>query len=383
MLKQNDDISNWFYNDFVKRKYKFTKSVPKEYREKLKCKYGKITINVFEQLLLWVNQLDRKPKCVVCGNDCKFISIKSGYSKTCKNKHCQAKECQHRREKTMVKKYGVTSNLLKDDNIIKAKNSIIEKYGVDNVFKLESCQKEIQKKIKEKYGGMGAASKVIYEKIQQTNIQKYGYENNFQNPIVQAKSHSLEAKERQKQTCLRKYGVEFTGQAEIKKQHTKETLLDRYGVDHISKCKKFYAKSIETKRMNGTLNSSHQEMQAYEMVKEKYIDAVSQYQSVEYPFNCDIYIPSLDLYIECQFGQFHHKRPYLGTEKDLADVEELAKRSDKIKANTGRTKTRYDEEINTWTIRDVKKRETARKNNLNFIEFWNLTEVDDWLNKQI
>lgn len=39
----------------------------------------------------------------------------------------------------------------------------------------------------------------------------------------------------------------------------------------------------------------------------------------------------------------------------------------------------YQNAINVWTRRDVLKRETAKRNNLNFIEFWNLDEVKEWI----
>ena len=37
--------------------------------------------------------------------------------------------------------------------------------------------------------------------------------------------------------------------------------------------------------------------------------------------------------------------------------------------------------INTWTVRDVNKRNIAKKNNLNYIEFWNLNDVHEFLMK--
>ena len=35
----------------------------------------------------------------------------------------------------------------------------------------------------------------------------------------------------------------------------------------------------------------------------------------------------------------------------------------------------------TWTIRDVNKRNIAKQNNLNYIEFWNINELKEWLNQ--
>ena len=41
----------------------------------------------------------------------------------------------------------------------------------------------------------------------------------------------------------------------------------------------------------------------------------------------------------------------------------------------------YKSAINTWTIRDPLKRETAKKNNLNWLEFFTIEEFMKWYNK--
>ena len=117
------------------------------------------------------------------------------------------------------------------------------------------------------------------------------------------------------------------------------------------------------------------------MLKVKFTDTISHYKDKNrYPFVCDFYIPSLDLFIEYQGSMFHNKRPYLGTEEDLKEVEEIKQKSEKRKQITGKKKTRYDSLIETWTIRDVSKRETAKKNNLNYLEFFTIIELQNWLN---
>ena len=39
----------------------------------------------------------------------------------------------------------------------------------------------------------------------------------------------------------------------------------------------------------------------------------------------------------------------------------------------------YRNAIITWTCRDVIKRNIANMNNLNYIEFWNINELENWL----
>ena len=47
----------------------------------------------------------------------------------------------------------------------------------------------------------------------------------------------------------------------------------------------------------------------------------------------------------------------------------------------GNKKTKYLKYIEIWTIKDPLKRETARKNELNYIEFFNMKQFMEWFNK--
>jgi hypothetical protein len=187
-----------------------------------------------------------------------------------------------------------------------------------------------------------------------TKLEKYG-NGNFVN-------HN-----KYKETCLNKYGVDNFGktQESILKTHTKEV----------------NEKREYTKRINKTLNSSKTELESYDLLKQVYPDVIHHYKDNErYPFNCDFYIPSLDLFIECQYGQFHHGRPYLGTEEDLKDIETLKQKAERRHKETNKSISRYDLELETWTIRDVNKRNLVKQNNLNFIEFWNINELKNYIN---
>jgi len=116
---------------------------------------------------------------------------------------------------------------------------------------------------------------------------------------------------------------------------------------------------------------SKSENKSYNVLKEKYSDIIYQYKSDLYPFNCDFYIPSLNLYIECNYHWTHGGHPY--NENNKKDQNQLKNWKEK------NTKF-YNNAINTWTIRDVNKRNIAKQNNLNYIEFWSLKELKTWLN---
>ena len=79
-----------------------------------------------------------------------------------------------------------------------------------------------------------------------------------------------------------------------------------------------------TKRKNGTFKMSKKEDKAYDILCKKFgkDDIIRQYQSEKYPFNCDFYIKSLDLYIECNFSWTHGKHWFdENNEEDIRRLE--------------------------------------------------------------
>lgn len=125
-------------------------------------------------------------------------------------------------------------------------------------------------------------------------------------------------------------------------------------------------KSNNTKRRNNTFNTSKIEDELYLYIKEKFPEVKRQYKDKErYPFLCDFYIPSLDYFIELQGHWTHNDHPY---DKDSMEDQK------KVKEWKSKHTRYYDNAIRCWTISDVKKRETARNNNINYKEIWSLNE---------
>ena len=351
-FKNNNRLnSNYlkFLNRIKKKKYQNIQNY-------LLNRYNDLTIGskiIFKESLYRIlKKVESRQKCPICQKYTTFNYLKEN----CYNDHC-SKSCE-----------------MKDPKVMKKHNqSCLEKYGsVNNSQKMK--QTKLQKYGNENYNNS--------EKRNNTNLEKYGHICSLQNTNIKEKTYK---------TNLKKYGNKLA-QKNISirnkiKNSNIHTCQIRYGVDNFVKSdiyqknyKDILEKIFQTKKKNNTFNTSTTEDQSYELLKEKYPDIIRQYRSKLYPFNCDFYIPSLDLYIECQYGQFHRGRPYLGTEQDLKDIELLKEKANEIHIKTGKNKNRYDIEIETWVIRDVNKRNVVKENKLNYIEFWNINELKWWLN---
>ena len=208
------------------------------------------------------------------------------------------------------------------------------------------------------------------EKIKKTCLERYG---------VNSYLKTEASKEKTKQTCLERYGVNSYTQSQEFKDKSKQTCLEKYGTVAYQKTKEFseiikskldiiQQKIYQTKKQNNTFNSSLIEKQFEAYLKENNINYKTQYKSKVYPFNCDFYFPDNDLYLEINAHWTHGGHPFDRTNKDdLLLLEQWKKKNTKY----------YDIAINTWTVRDVLKRETAKKNNLNYLEFFtnNINEI--------
>lgn len=250
----------------------------------------------------------------------------------------------------------------------KRKDTCLIKYGEDNYSKTEEFKKKYKKTMIERYNvEYTFQSRSLYEKFKQSCLKKYGYEFPIQNDEIKNKVIT---------TCLKKYG-KYGWNTEKQK----ETMLKKYGVDNFTKSDEYHKiikeketetvnKRNETKRKNGTFNKSKEEDISYELIKEKYSDVIRQYKSKKYPFSCDFYIPSIDTYIECNYFWTHGFKAYTGTNEDITKLNEWKDNNTEF----------YDNAIKTWTVRDVEKRKVAKDNNLNYLEFFNINELKIWLN---
>ena len=404
----DNDIINYFNQFKTNRKINW-KKLPKDIFEYLKNRYNDNSTDLLkESYARIINNIEILPECPICHKKHIFINRldRPPYPIYCSNK-CkgQSNDWLNKQKQTKKENHGDPNY----NNRIQYKQTCINKYGVENPYQNEEIKDKIKKTKLNKYGDEYYNNK---EKVHHTNLENLGVEMPFQskkilNKCIQTLKNNYGEninnpmdldiiKNKIKNTCLQKYGVDWYTKTKEYVEKTKQTLLKHYGVDAYAKTKEWkeHIQSIEyqiqrkqkeynTKKKNKSFNTSKPEKLCYKLLKEKYNDTIYQFRDLKrYPFNCDFYIPSLDLFIEYQGSEFHGKRPYLGTSEDLEIVKKWQIRGDQICKNEHKQNSRYYAMINIWTIKDPLKRKTAKDNNLNYIEFWNIDEVKKWLNKR-
>lgn len=246
---------------------------------------------------------------------------------------------------------------------------IERQYGV-NLYQL----KKLLAKYDIQMHSKSDAYKLRDERTKEVCLEKYGVTNPFA---------ADEVKEKIKQSMLERHGVEYVGQAEISKQKTKEAFIKHYGVDsyaktdefkrnYIANVHKYKIKEFKTKKLNGTCNTSKSEEAYYNILIKKYgkDNVIRQYIEERYPYHCDFYIASEDLFIELNLSWTHGDHPFNSENYDdlakLAEWKNRAKKSDY-----------YKNAIETWTKRDTAKLATAKKNCLNYITYYKESELFD------
>jgi len=153
-----------------------------------------------------------RPACTVCGSYTYFNRNRWEFGETCSPK-CAANN-QRRNEQikhTLMEKYGV-DNVFKSD-VFKEnlKKHNLKRYGTEHYFQSEDCRKKKEIVFQEKYG-----------------VKSYTQADEFQ--------------DKRKKTSLKKYGVSnYTQTAEFQEKY-KKTSLKKYGVDHPMKSLEVFEK---------------------------------------------------------------------------------------------------------------------------------------------
>ena len=214
-----------------------------------------------------------------------FESYYKGYGKFCKH------GCQCHKD-AMVQ---LRASEDKAQNTAKYKQTMLDRYGVDNPSKYkESQQKKIQTNL-DKYGETNPAkSQIIKDKIKQTTQDNWGVDSPMQsselinrykqtmqeNYGVDYPQQSSEIADKTKITNLEKYGTEYTWQAPTVQKQIKQTNLERYGTENPSQSSEIQNKIKQTMLANWGAEYPSQVPELQEKIKSTNLERYG----VEYTF---------------------------------------------------------------------------------------------------
>ena len=211
------------------------------------------------------------------------------------------------------------------------KQGMLDKYGVDNPFKLESFQDVARETRKEKYGAeYTLASGSALRDAARATFAEHMADDEFRKELNEKK-------------CA--------------------TNIALYGVPYVVQSPVFQAKMNATKHKNGTFNSSNIEecIKAFDIFKFQYN------KDARYPYLCDFYDKGRDLFIDVNASWTHNFHWY-DVDSDAVIVNAWKKKSDDSQY--------YASALKIFTKSDVEKRECARKNNLNYVTLWDSDGMD-------
>lgn len=253
----------------------------------------------------------------------------------------------------------ITAKRFKEE---RKKQALLQKYGVDNVSKI----KEVRDKVAE-------GNKKYQEKLREEGITSF--------------FATEEGKKAAREGVLRKFGTDNINKTEQRRNEMRENWKSKSKEEKrkwIEKCRMVQTKEVQqrisdTKRRNNSFHISSWEAMLTEKLSNLFPDLKTQYKDKRYPFHCDFYIPSLDLFIECNFHWTHGRRPFNpNNEKDMEQLrhwEELGRSATSVR-DKGQY---YKNAITTWTDLDVRKRIIAEQNGLNYLVFYFLKDAIKWV----
>lgn len=244
-----------------------------------------------------------------------------------------------------------------------------EKHGCDNPFKLQEYQDRAAKTRLAKYGGEYTLSRgsCLEPQARATFAEN-----------MKDKRYKEEIVAKRKETCEQHYGVPVPLQSQEVQLRLKATCLATYGTDSYSKTDEFknkmsnssaiwVPKMFATKKSRNNLNTSVVENH----VADKLSEFEREYASDIYPYHADFYDSERDLFIEINAHWTHGGHWY--DTFSAFDAQKLEMWQEK-------SSSYIDKAIKTWTVSDVKKRQCARDNKLNYVTFWDSqgSDFDLW-----
>ena len=248
--------------------------------------------------------------------------------------------------KTNLEKYGRVNVFQGKEGKEMARKGFYKKYGANNPGQVFELQQKVKKTMLEKYGVVNAHQGMFIEKARQTNINRYGGPAPMCDKTIQDKT---------KNTNLKKYGTSWNITSDYHNLIAEQTRIQK----HENPDLRTVILEDGTKRYA----DSYEEKLIFTAIHSKYPDVIIHHRDEKYPWVCDFYIPSTQTYIEYQGTWKHGFEPF--DECNSKHIEKLALWKSKMKEHNN-----YKAAVETWSIKDPKKRLVAKQNNVKLVEIW-------------
>ena len=281
-----------------------------------------------------------------------YLQCHSGNLDTC----LQCKS--HKARQTCLEKYGVQNVFQVQDFKDKHKQTCLERYGYEYISQIPEVQQKVQRTWLENYGVSNPMqSDQIKAKLIQTNMEKYGTYNVMQNLLVAQKAketnlqrygtecaaQNQDVRNKIVQTCLQKYGVSSPLQSTEVLEKIKTTNLDKYGVENPFSASQIQqkiketnllkyghvcplqnpdirTKAVETLYKNQTVATSAPQQQIYNIIKNKYAEVELNYPLG--PFSLDVFVCVDNIYLDVEYdGWFWHQDALRDIKRDKVTLD--------------------------------------------------------------
>lgn len=293
-----------------------------------------------------------------------------------------------------LKRSGDNNTMRKESTKAKARQTCLKKYGAKTYAESEEGREKLRQII---------TQPELQARSRQTCTVRYGAPVWPQSDVGRQRLHEImsapDMLEKIKQGYRAAYGVDHFMKTDAGREGARlhistperqwairQGFLDKYGVENAFLIPRIQvmrpemiAKSWATKRRNGTFSTSQPEESLYRFLCDKFgvNDVIRQYVDRRYPYHCDFYIPSLDLFVELNASWTHGYHWF--DAKNPLDIMMLQNWEERASEKGSRY---YKAAIDVWTRRDLMKLHSALENQLNYLVFWqnDLSDALAWLN---
>ena len=282
-----------------------------------------------------------------------------GFSSPMKNDAIKAKTMS-----TNLERYGAVTFLHSDKGKEVSRNSCMERYGVPYYSQTDEARSHLSDIASASYWEK-------HDKMKETMLSRYGVEWNMQRPEMRnlladyCKEHRSDVYEKSVNTSLERYGVSHHSKMNEFRLSQSERMSDLSHQAYISRT---------GREKTGCVFDSSLEERCYDLLVGYFgeDDVAIHYSDYRYPYECDFHIGSIDAFIELN-GFWTHGNHWFdpSDESDMFIADKWSASGDF-----------YINAAYTWTDLDVRKRVKACENKLNYVVFWNgsnLYDVELWL----